>query len=477
MNTDAHAFPGSDLDRAIDLLRAERFEEGIRELERLHFAFPDHADVTGTLAFHRLKQCSWERAKELLLQLADIPGRGVCQDEWYYRAWAEAGLANHAAALDCCCRALENGESHEVRGFASVIALRLGDPEKAIRFLEPVVGRVALHSSATVSDRMGKPEVMRVAASWFIASFLLRAVAGASALPTDAPRQRTRFASLLSGGLGRIRVPGEIALRARRMAWEAWQYEHGFGAGLVPVRRLPLAPRALERYREVLNATIDGLLRLPLCPIPVYLIPITRAQDAVNLYCWAFEHTPARFIHVGGYLGVPACLCALALRDAGAEARIVTVDPFICCPETNPREFSEKLAADLGVSDSIEIHRGFFNHVTPHDYPPHMLPLPPVVGRQVLERLGGADAFFIDGDHSRVGVVADTLLASEFLAPAGSLIYHDVHSLSTVRRGLYPFVAEHGTAFEYSEIVPSSIDGLGVLRKRGGGRISPGRQG
>lgn len=42
------------------------------------------------------------------------------------------------------------------------------------------------------------------------------------------------------------------------------------------------------------------------------------------------------------------------------------------------------------------------------------------------------DAVFIDGDHSREGVLNDTTLALQRLRPGGIVIWHDYHTLGTV---------------------------------------------
>lgn len=46
--------------------------------------------------------------------------------------------------------------------------------------------------------------------------------------------------------------------------------------------------------------------------------------------------------------------------------------------------------------------------------------------------LSPCDAVFIDGDHSRKGVMNDTALALELVRPGGIVIWHDYHDLGTV---------------------------------------------
>lgn len=50
----------------------------------------------------------------------------------------------------------------------------------------------------------------------------------------------------------------------------------------------------------------------------------------------------------------------------------------------------------------------------------------------VPQDLSPCDAIFIDGDHSRKGVMNDTSLALELIRPGGIVIWHDYHDLGTV---------------------------------------------
>jgi predicted O-methyltransferase YrrM len=48
------------------------------------------------------------------------------------------------------------------------------------------------------------------------------------------------------------------------------------------------------------------------------------------------------------------------------------------------------------------------------------------------QELSPCDAIFIDGDHSRKGVMNDTELALELIRPGGIIMWHDYHDESTV---------------------------------------------
>lgn len=50
----------------------------------------------------------------------------------------------------------------------------------------------------------------------------------------------------------------------------------------------------------------------------------------------------------------------------------------------------------------------------------------------VPQDLAPCDAVFIDGDHSRKGVLNDTALALEVVRPGGIVMWHDYHDLGTV---------------------------------------------
>lgn len=46
--------------------------------------------------------------------------------------------------------------------------------------------------------------------------------------------------------------------------------------------------------------------------------------------------------------------------------------------------------------------------------------------------LSAIDAAFIDGDHSREGVLADTMLSLQVVRKGGIIVWHDYHNLGTV---------------------------------------------
>ncbi len=50
----------------------------------------------------------------------------------------------------------------------------------------------------------------------------------------------------------------------------------------------------------------------------------------------------------------------------------------------------------------------------------------------VSSDLSPCDAVFIDGDHSRKGVLNDTELALQVIRPGGIVMWHDYHDLGTV---------------------------------------------
>lgn len=50
----------------------------------------------------------------------------------------------------------------------------------------------------------------------------------------------------------------------------------------------------------------------------------------------------------------------------------------------------------------------------------------------IPDDLPRCDAVFIDGDHSRAGVMHDTMLARKRINPGGLIVWHDYHDLNTV---------------------------------------------
>jgi predicted O-methyltransferase YrrM len=55
------------------------------------------------------------------------------------------------------------------------------------------------------------------------------------------------------------------------------------------------------------------------------------------------------------------------------------------------------------------------------------------------------DAVFIDGDHSEVGVTADSILARSLLRPGGIIVWHDYGNAAVeVTAALDRFAGEHG---------------------------------
>jgi hypothetical protein len=213
----------------------------------------------------------------------------------------------------------------------------------------------------------------------------------------------------------------------------------------------------MDAYKQVLFAAFDVLLQYPLCSIGGFFLGAARCQDAVALYSWTYARTPAPFVHIGGYFGFSACLCALALRehDVKPDRQIVAIDPYVLRPSAeHPERIFEQLAHRLDLEPFLQRHTGYFNNHTPMD-PQH--DTAQIIGPSLMAQLAPAEAFFIDGDHSAENVACDTRLALEHLAPGGTLLYHDALSWPSVRQGMAPYVADP----ERLQMAwPPSIDGL-----------------
>ena len=126
-------------------------------------------------------------------------------------------------------------------------------------------------------------------------------------------------------------------------------------------------------------------------------------DDALKLYELAHS-ARGPILEVGTYRGKSAILMATALRDAGLEGPVVSLD----VDAAGLREAAAH-ASERGVADRIALFRGTAQAL-------------------LRSRPGFAPAFvFLDGDHSRRGVARD-LRALRDRVPAGApILLHDYH--------------------------------------------------
>ena len=103
---------------------------------------------------------------------------------------------------------------------------------------------------------------------------------------------------------------------------------------------------------------------------------------------------------------------------------------------------------------------------------------PRIIGNALLESLDGPlDFAFVDGDHSIVGMLADSLAVIDYLREGAVALYHDSSSLQGVRFGLqilqsdgeyFDGAVERGLASraDVVELWPNNFDGMTFLRMR-----------
>jgi hypothetical protein len=463
--------PPAEREHALGLIRAKREAEGLAALARLHASHPNDSEILGHYAFAALTQRQWDTADSLLGRLQVMPGQTDSWERYYYRAWALAASGSYGPALELCLQAVQRApERIRPRELAAAVALRTHRPQQGLEILRPVGDRSLLARLLSLESHRELSLANPCVSLWMLCSFFAQWQSDPTRIPPHGRGWVTAACDVLGRAVSIPPLPSRAAAIRRRWLWRLWGWQSGFGSWNYRCVNVPLAPGAIESYQAVLDATIDELLQIPLCALGPSLRAITRGQDALILYNWAYANRPCRYMHVGCFMGLSACVSALGVRNAGrlGGSRIYTVDPYLVGAALDPDGVFEKIATRLGVCDMIERHTGYFNHCTHEDLPAEADHDLQVIGRDLLRRIGPCDAFLIDGDHSEIGVTADVLLASEFLAPGGSILLHDVRSVASVRRGLALFLATDGIrqGLRYCELEPANVDGVGLLLKR-----------
>jgi MMP 1-O-methyltransferase len=150
--------------------------------------------------------------------------------------------------------------------------------------------------------------------------------------------------------------------------------------------------------------------------------------DALKLYELAHASV-GPILEIGTYRGKSTILMAIALRDAGREGPIVSLDV-----DSEGLEAARAEAAERGLADRIALVRGTVEALmrSRPEFAPTLV--------------------FLDGDHSRRGVARD-LRALEAGAPQGALLlFHDFND----RRNADPGEPDYG--------VTQAVDESWVLR-------------
>jgi predicted O-methyltransferase YrrM len=149
-------------------------------------------------------------------------------------------------------------------------------------------------------------------------------------------------------------------------------------------------PRALEGQREAVTAVRD---------LPGWLLD----DDALKLYELAY-FSPGPVLEIGTYRGKSAILMARALRDAGREESIVSLDV-----DVDSLRVAMSLARERGLAERLALARGTAEglfRAFPGMRPPFV---------------------FLDGDHSRRGVARDLRALRDRVPVEGLLLLHDYH--------------------------------------------------
>jgi len=450
-----------------NLLQSGNVRDGSQLLEELHERDPDNQELIGHLAYNQLHLRNWNRAEYLFgLMKAEQEKSGATNWELsYYTAVIEGARGNYQQALRECIIAIElQPEEIRPREFAAAILLRLHDYEQVLNILKPVFPRGHLTQPQAIRNFRWSNLIPRfrkqwnackhLEGIWFLASFFLR-YRQTSKMPLDKPLLSGRLKSLAGSAIA------TISARSDPFTWSLWERNWHWRDHLVPKESVPVPPETVEAIQTVLDATLDELFGQFDPQIAMRLLWSIRAQDAAMIYAWTKKAQPQNFVHVGNFIGMSGCLCALALKNANLPGRkqIKTVDPHIMCAQFDAQAAAQSIVKRLGLEEYISDHAGFFNHRTVAGLPesPHQ-----VIGRTLLNDIGKVDAFFIDADHTTPGVTADILLAAEFSGPDTPILLHDVHSIDYIRRSIRDFVTQY--EFRYHELEPFSIDGLGVLR-------------
>ena len=143
---------------------------------------------------------------------------------------------------------------------------------------------------------------------------------------------------------------------------------------------------------------------------------MTRAERLL-LYALIFGLRPMRYLEIGTFRGGSALIVSAAMDASGHDGRMFCVDPD---PQIDPAHWNR-----------IESRATLFQGRSPEILP------------RCCETAGGPfDFVFIDGDHTRGGVVRDANGVLPFVEEGGYLLFHDSFFFG-VAQGIESFVAEN----------------------------------
>ncbi|MEO1129222.1 MAG: class I SAM-dependent methyltransferase [Planctomycetota bacterium] len=134
------------------------------------------------------------------------------------------------------------------------------------------------------------------------------------------------------------------------------------------------------------------------CEIQAQLLP----RERLFLYATIMAKAPMRVLEIGAYEGYSSSIIDMALRDLGANGRLVSVDPAPCL--------------DFDWEDRFDDRASLVRRPSPDGL------------SEALERSGGPFEFvFVDGDHEYEGVLADLRGVAEVTAPDALIVLHDAY--------------------------------------------------
>ena len=166
------------------------------------------------------------------------------------------------------------------------------------------------------------------------------------------------------------------------------------------------------------------------------------ARDYAILGAVALHTRPARIFEIGTYEGATSQFF-LRLLPAARVISIATLDTRFNTSHLPAEQVGRLVTARERytqlLGDSHEIDAGAFTR-----------------------EHGRMDLVFIDGDHSRAGVAADTRLALSILAPGGAVLWHDANhrryrEVAEALAGLGLRVAREGNMACWSSVVEGVI--------------------
>jgi predicted O-methyltransferase YrrM len=255
------------------------------------------------------------------------------------------------------------------------------------------------------------------------------------------------------------------------------------------LRAVRAVPGRLEARHRALQAEMAGLAVLAESRYPPWemvrhaLEGGIKSHDAVILARLVQELAPARILEVGSFLGFSTRWLLEASRDFGSA--VVSIDPDIRHRVYDrPTETLLRFNADF-LDSRLTVRRGFFSERMSGGWYFDFEHYEPFVSRADVDALfykiplltaenlgeGTFDFIFLDGDHSRKGVLINFAEALRLLNPGGCIALHDVLTWPTSGEAL-AYIAERYAGLGDVEIhgwgLPAGLcDGVGVFRLRG----------